>query len=99
MGRNEAFLELMRFQVERGRQFYQQSLPGIAMLHPDGRFAVKGAADMYRHILNRIEESGYDVFAQRAVVPARTKYWLTAKSIALPIAKHSLGKLAFWRGA
>lgn len=99
MRRNEEFFALMKFQLERARQFYQRSMPGIAMLHPDGRFAVKVAADMYRHILNRIEESGYDVFAQRAVVPARTKYWLTAKSMALPIAKHSIGKLAFWRGA
>lgn len=96
--RNDAFLELMRFQVERARHYYQQAMPGIPLLHPDGRFAVKVAADVYAEILARIESSGYDVFRQRAIVPAATKYWLTLKSMAIPAARHSLTRLASWRG-
>lgn len=95
--RNAAFRELMRFQVARARDFYQRAMPGIALLNPEGRFAVKVAADVYRHILSRIEASDYDVFERRAVVPATTKYWLTAKSMAMPVARHSLTRLAFWR--
>ncbi|MBL8212217.1 MAG: phytoene/squalene synthase family protein [Bryobacterales bacterium] len=97
--RNDAFRSLMQFQVSRARQYYQEAMPGISLLHPDGRFAVKVAADVYRAILGRIEAADYDVFSQRAVVPARTKYWLTARSMAVPAARHSLLRmLAVWRG-
>ena len=97
--RNEAFRRLMHFQVSRARQYYQQAMPGISLLHPDGRFAVKVAADVYRAILGRIEAADYDVFSRRAVVPARTKYWLTARSMAVPAARRSLLRmLAVWRG-
>ena len=82
--RNEAFRELMRFQVARARRFYEASNPGISMLSPDGRFAVKVASDVYRSILRRIEKSDYDVFEHRAYVPAMEKYWITARSMAVP---------------
>ncbi|MBL8179505.1 MAG: phytoene/squalene synthase family protein [Bryobacterales bacterium] len=95
--RNDAFRQLMQCQIARAREFYEQAMPGIALLNPEGRFAVRIAADVYRQILSRIEDSGYEVFDQRAVVPAATKYWLTAKSIALPIARQSLTRLAAWR--
>lgn len=95
--RNDAFFELMRFQVERARHYYDQAMPGIAMLNPEGRFAVKVAADVYAAILARIESSNYDVFERRAVVPTSTKYWLTMKSMAIPVARHGLTRLAFWR--
>lgn len=96
--RNDAaFRQLMQFQIGRARTFYEQAMPGIAMLNPEGRFAVRIAADVYRQILCRIEDTGYDVFERRAVVPVTTKYWLTAKSMALPIARQSLQRLAVWR--
>ncbi len=91
--RNEAFAELMRFQVRRARRYYAESEPGIALLSPDGRFAVKVASDVYRGILRRIERSGYDVYDQRAYVPARQKYWITARCMTIPIARHGLRKI------
>lgn len=94
---NQAFRELMRRQVARARHYYEQAAPGISMLDPRGRFAVKVAADVYREILGRIEESGFAVFDRRAVVPASRKYWITARCMAAPIARYSMGKLAFWR--
>lgn len=95
--RDDAFRELMRFQAERARRFYDQALPGVALLDPRGRFAVKIAADVYRAILSRIEAADYDVFTRRAVVPPMQKYWLSARSLAGPIARQGLGRLAFWR--
>lgn len=94
---DDRFRKLMQFQIARAREFYDKAMPGIPMLHPEGRFAVRIAADVYRQILNRIEDSDYDVFERRAIVPATTKYWLTAKSMALPIARQSLHRLAAWR--
>lgn len=56
----------MRFQIERARRLYAESLPGVALLHRDGRFAVAAAAELYRAILDDIEAHGYDVFSRRA---------------------------------
>ena len=85
--RNQAFRELMRFQVQRAREYYEAATPGIPMLSADGRFAVQVAADVYRSILRQIEASDYDVFDRRAYVPAVRKYWITARSMALPMAR------------
>ena len=56
----------MRFQIERVHLMYASALPGIKMLHPDGRFAIAAAAELYREILNSIEKNNYDVFSVRA---------------------------------
>ncbi len=79
---NRAFRELMRFEAARARSFYDEANPGIALLAPQGRFAVRIASDVYREILARIETSDYDVFARRARVPASRKYWITARHLA-----------------
>lgn len=94
--RDEAFRELMRFQIRRARGYYTSAEPGIAMLNPRGSFAVKVASDVYQRILDVIERNGYDVFARRAVVPAAQKYWMTARTMAVPMARH-FARTAFGR--
>lgn len=89
--RTDAYFQLMRFQVARAREYYERAMPGIALLNRQGRFAVRVAADVYREILTVIERANYDVFTQRAVVPATTKYWLTARSMAAPALRYCLG--------
>ena len=64
---------LMRFQIERNRRLYAESRPGIALLDPDGRFAIAAAAALYRGILADIEGHGYDNLTRRAFVPTRAK--------------------------
>ena len=95
--RNDAFRRLMQRQVIRAQGYYEMANPGLAMLDPRGRFAVQVAAEVYREILARIEQSDYAVFDRRAVVPASRKYRITARCMAGPIARYSMGKLAFWR--
>lgn len=60
--------EFMRFQIERTRRLYRDSMPGIAMLDKDGRFAIGAAAELYRAILDNIEQNDYNVFDRRAYV-------------------------------
>jgi phytoene synthase len=79
--RTAEFRALMQFQVARARGYYERALPGIALLDPHGRFAVKVAADVYREILSVIEDHDYDVFGSRAVVPPTRKWWLSGRSI------------------
>lgn len=58
----------MKYQIERNRRLYDESIIGIAMLNPDGRFAIAAAAQLYRAILDDIEARDYDVFSGRARV-------------------------------
>lgn len=95
--RNESFRRMMQFQVHRAREYYRAGNAGIGMLNTRGRFAVKVASDVYREILARVEKSDFDVFEERAVVPFTRKYWLTTRNLTVPMLRHSLDRLAFWR--
>jgi 15-cis-phytoene synthase len=64
----EKWRNFMRFQIDRNRRLYAESMPGIAMLNDDGRFAIGAAAELYRGILDAIERADYDVFTHRAYV-------------------------------
>jgi phytoene synthase len=77
--------EFMRFQIRRARSLYQEAMPGVALLHPDGRFAIAAAGELYGAILDRIEANDYDVFRTRASIGAWGKLrrlpgiWLRAR--------------------
>ncbi len=64
----DSWRKFMSFQIERTRRLYKQSLPGIAMLQSDGRFAIAAAAELYQAILTDIENHDYDVFTRRASI-------------------------------
>lgn len=97
--RNEAFQRLMRQQATRAQQFYDRGNEGTSLLHQNGRFAVEIASKVYHEILVRLQASEFDVFGHRTVVPASIKYWITAKSLAAPLARQSADRLLFWRGS
>jgi len=59
-------IALLRMQIERSRALYKEAEPGIAMLHPRGRYAVRLASRLYEAIMDEIERNGYDVFTRRA---------------------------------
>ncbi|GLV58806.1 phytoene desaturase [Dictyobacter sp. S3.2.2.5] len=79
---NDAFRELVCFQMERADHYYQRAIPGVALLEPDCRLAVRLSGTLYRCILDRIRSNDFDVFSMRASVPLQTKvrmastYWL-----------------------
>ncbi len=81
---------LMDFQIQRNRRLYAESMPGIALLHPDGRFAIAAAAELYRAILTDIESNDWDVFSRRAYVSKRGKLrrlpgiWWRARNLSYP---------------
>jgi phytoene synthase len=57
---------LMRFQIARNQRLYAEGLPGVDLLHGDGRFAIAAAAELYQGILEDIEAHDYRVFDRRA---------------------------------
>ncbi|QLE56306.1 15-cis-phytoene synthase CrtB [Nostoc sp. TCL26-01] len=66
---DERWRSLMRFQIERARQFYIKAEKGITYLAPDARWPVWAASMLYGQILDVIERNDYNVFTQRAYVP------------------------------
>jgi 15-cis-phytoene synthase len=68
-----AWVELMRFEIDRCRALYRDADRGIDMLPPASARCVRAARVLYSRILDRIERQGYDVFASRARVPTWQK--------------------------
>jgi phytoene synthase len=85
--RNSAFRTLMGFQAERAQSYYRRVAPGLDLLDRRGRFAVQVAYDLSVSTLNRIQTSDFDVFRRRPNVPVVERYWITARSLAVPMTK------------
>lgn len=63
---NDKFVALMKFQIERARNYYASAERGIPMLERNSRLAVGISSRNYSDILKAIEENNYNVFTQRA---------------------------------
>lgn len=75
-----AWQAMMREQVLRNRQLYVEAEAGLAMLPRASRRCVGTALILYRRILDRIEDAGYEVFSGRIRVPDAEKLALAARA-------------------
>ncbi|HRP01896.1 MAG TPA: squalene/phytoene synthase family protein [Candidatus Kapabacteria bacterium] len=76
---NENFIELMRFQTGRAREYYYKARTS---LRPDEKPTIVAAEIMdsiYYRLLEKIELERYDVYSQRVKVSTVHKAMLTAK--------------------
>ncbi len=71
--RNENVIDLLSFQIDRTRRYYNRSDKGIGLLSRDSRLPVYLARQNYSRILDKIEENGYNVFEKRAYLTAAEK--------------------------
>lgn len=76
--RGPAFRELMRFQVQRTRGYYDEARPLERLLTPEGRAVFRVMLGVYRRLLDEIERRDYDVFTARVRVGKLTKLRLFA---------------------
>jgi phytoene synthase len=74
------FVSLMSFEAARARNFYEQSWPLVEMVHPGSRASLRALIEIYRKLLDRIEESGFDVLSRRVRIPAWEKALIVVKS-------------------
>lgn len=64
---NDAFRELMKFEVARARELYRSGAEGLCWLADDGsRLTASAMAVIYGGILDAIARQRYDVFRKRA---------------------------------
>ncbi|WP_425214892.1 phytoene synthase [Tumidithrix helvetica] len=82
---DERWVDLMRFQIQRAREFYAHAEQGISALCRDARWPVWASLMLYRNILSAIEKNHYEVFKRRAFVTTSNKVvtipwaWLRAQ--------------------
>jgi 15-cis-phytoene synthase len=76
-----AWVDLMRFEIDRNRDLYREADRGVPMLPPSSARCIRAARVLYSRILDEIEANGYDVFSQRARVPGWKKAMVVAKAM------------------
>jgi phytoene synthase len=76
----EAFSELMRFQVQRVRDYYHRAEPLLSMIAADARRCTCLMGSVYYEVLERIEASGYRVFGRRVGLTLGEKIGLVART-------------------
>lgn len=81
---DDAWKNLMAFQIERTRNLYAQSWKGLKYLEAKGSISIAAAATLYKEILKMVERNGYDNLNKRAFVSKKRKLYLLSKLLVLP---------------
>ncbi len=80
---NQAWKDLMAFQLSRARAWFDHSEAGVRWLSRDARWPVWTSLRLYRGILDVIERHDYDVFNKRAYVGKLNKFLDLPRSFVL----------------
>ena len=64
--------------MQEAESRYEAGLAGIGRLRPGARRGIRGAARMYREIMNEVRARSYDNITRRAVVPTGRKLLVLA---------------------
>jgi phytoene synthase len=81
--RDEHFRDLMQFQVQRARHYYEAAAPLAELLDPAGRAVFAVMLRTYRGLLEAIVQRDYDVFTSRVRLSRLRKLWLAAQVLPL----------------
>lgn len=74
------FIELMRFEVERAREWFERGLPLIKQVDPSLALDLELFSRGGQEILNAIERQGFDVLRSRPVISRPRKLWLVLRA-------------------
>ena len=79
--RNDAFVELLRFQGQRARSYYRSGFRLLPYLSRRSRACPAALGAIYSRVLDRIEDSGYDVLnGQRIALSGGEKARIAARA-------------------
>ncbi|QDT99359.1 phytoene/squalene synthase family protein [Gimesia aquarii] len=78
---DERFKDLMQFEVQRTREFYQNSERLIDYISPAGQGILRAMYRIYGGILNEIERMDFDVYSSRAGLPRWRKLLIAGEAI------------------
>ena len=74
------FIELMKFEVARAREWFANGLPLIQKISPDLALDIELFSRGGQEILNAIEKQGYDVLKSRPAISKPRKLWLVVRA-------------------
>ena len=77
---NESFLNLMRFQAQRARGYFDSGFKLLPYLSPRSRACPAVMGQLYSKVLQRIEEAEFDVFQHRISLSKAEKIRVTAQT-------------------
>lgn len=80
------FLELMRFEVTRAREWFERGLPLVEKVDRGLAIDIELFSRGGQEILNAIERQGYDVLQRRPVISGSRKLWLVLRAAARKLA-------------
>lgn len=73
---------LLKHYGQIARSYYVETRPLLELIHRDARRSLWAIMEIYGQLLDRIEQSGYDVFTRRIRLSAPEKLWILARSLA-----------------
>ncbi|MBM3861735.1 MAG: presqualene diphosphate synthase HpnD [Verrucomicrobia bacterium] len=74
------FVELMRFEASRAREYYAKARPLLGMISADSRGTLAVMMDVYGGLLDRIEARQFRVFDGRVRLSGAEKLWIVLKN-------------------
>lgn len=77
---NPAFVNLMRFECQRAREYYRKARALLANEDRPVMVASEIMGGIYYRILEEIEQAGYNVFETNIILPTRTKLGIALKA-------------------
>jgi 15-cis-phytoene synthase len=78
--RTDEFVALMEFEAHRARAYYKESSPLIDMVDQHSRSSLWALIEIYSRLLQRIEQTNYDVLSRRVALSAREKLGIILKA-------------------
>ena len=76
---NDAFVELMRFEAQRAREYFQSGETLLGYLSPRSRACPAVLHGLYSRLLDRIEQRGFNVYGERVRLSSGEKLRIMAK--------------------
>ena len=77
--RDDQFRQLMRFEAERARRYYDEAKPLVEMVDPGSRASLRALIEIYSQLLDRIVASDFDVLHQRIALTTWEKVWILVR--------------------
>ena len=74
------FIELMKFEVARAREWFDSGSPLVQKISPDLALDIELFSRGGQEILNAIEKQGYDVLKSRPAISKPRKLWLVLRA-------------------
>lgn len=75
--------EVLEFEASRARAYYAESAPLVSMVSKESRASLWALIEIYRRLLARIEQSGFDVMRRRIRLSAVEKTAIVLRALLL----------------